>query len=70
MVECPICFMECEENKLYRLKACGHLFHKECIFEHFEISIMEKRLPILCPNEKCQREKEDVRQEDIKEIVG
>ena len=53
---CPICLDDIGEAEYYLLDACGHLFHKECITQHVQHSLRERKFPLFCPDTLCKRE--------------
>ena len=64
---CKICFDQFEdENSIFPLQLCEHVFHNECLGMYLKTQIAESKFPILCPDPKCKREISD---SDLKDLL-
>ena len=66
-VECGICADTIQEKDIFPLYLCTHLFHKECIAQHIETQLQNKKFPIMCPNEEC---KQEIDEQDIEDFLS
>jgi len=48
LVPCSICKDSIPEDEIDPLETCGHFFHKSCLQEHIEKSLVEKVHPLRC----------------------
>ena len=54
---CAICLMLFEnDEKLMPLTMCEHIFHQGCLTEYLKVEISNSKIPISCPDAKCQIE--------------
>lgn len=64
---CKICLDGFDdENSIFPLQLCEHVFHKLCLTEYLCIQIKESKLPIFCPDPKCKVEISD---NDLKDLL-
>ena len=52
--DCPICLDKLNEtvnggDKLLKIKACGHVFHKNCIYPWFDVQFKDNKDSLNCP---------------------
>lgn len=55
-----------DENSIFPLQLCEHVFHKDCLGEYLRTEIKEAKLPIFCPDPKCKVEISDT---DLKDLL-
>jgi hypothetical protein len=64
---CKICFDSFDdENSIFPLQLCEHVFHRSCLGEYLRLQIKESKLPIFCPDPKCKQEISDT---DLKDLL-
>lgn len=53
LIECPICFMEIEKDKMFYLE-CNHIFCVDCVKDYLNEEIKNSRVArIACPQKNC-----------------
>lgn len=60
-VECDICFDQIDSSEIISLDNCKHLYHLQCLLQHFENMIEERKLPLDCPSCRIEVTTTDVR---------
>lgn len=64
---CKICIEQFEDdNGIFPLQLCEHVFHRECLSEFLRGQIKEAKLPIICPDPKCKQEISD---SDLRDLL-
>jgi hypothetical protein len=52
---------------MHLMDNCSHIFHKKCLMDYFLGQIKSKKIPILCPEQNCNKE---VAMFDLKHILS
>jgi hypothetical protein len=56
-MSCVICYMPFEEDyDNITMRACEHIFHKECLAEYVKTSIVDMKQKVLCPEASCGKD--------------
>jgi len=59
--ECEICFEYVNINDTLLLNKCKHLYHSQCLLQHFTNMIEERKLPLICPSCRMEVTIDDLR---------
>ena len=64
--ECTVCFEAFEDETIFILSNCGHVFHKECMKSYLSAELESGKGTLICPALKC---KVELPTRDIKSIL-
>ena len=64
---CRVCLDDFNEQNIFLLSCCDHVFHNECLREYYKTNIEESKFPLICPDEKC---KQVLDQGDLSQILN
>lgn len=59
--ECEICFDQIDKPDIILLDNCEHLYHPQCLLQHFGNMIDERKLPLNCPSCRIEVTAADVK---------
>ncbi|KAG8982681.1 hypothetical protein FRB90_006627 [Tulasnella sp. 427] len=57
--DCPICMEKCLEDGLGKFEDCEHKFCRECIKDHIESCLDDRKFPVPCPLCMTDEKRED-----------
>lgn len=53
---CQVCYEGFEEDNIFPLTSCEHVFHNECLGMFLHGEIKDSKFPLKCPDVQCKRE--------------
>jgi len=57
--ECTLCLDEIEID-FFQALDCGHEFCRDCLEQYFVTAISSKKFPLVCPDQRCKKEVNDL----------
>lgn len=62
-----MCLEDFNEENVFPLGSCDHIFHDECLEIYLKGEIAESKFPLKCPEIKCGKE---MQLEDLKILLN
>ncbi len=54
--KCEVCYEGFDEDNIFPLFSCEHIFHNACLEQFLKIEIKDSKFPLRCPDINCKVE--------------